>query len=128
LNGRAGSDVLVGGDGDDTLDGGRDRDILIGGTGTDTLTGGTGTGEDILVGGSTTLDNDIAGLNDLRSGWNGSDLYAVRVDALDDGLLAALVNNGDDGSNDVLDGGAGLDWYVLGDLDSVSSVNGEILS
>ena len=41
-NGGDGSDILIGGEGNDTLTGGAGDDVLLGGPGTDTLDGGTG--------------------------------------------------------------------------------------
>ena len=49
LDGGAGNDVLVGGDGDDDIKGDEGDDVLIGGDGVDTLDGGPG--DDILIDG-----------------------------------------------------------------------------
>jgi Ca2+-binding RTX toxin-like protein len=49
IDGGAGDDVLIGGDGPDTLNGGPGDDVLIGGAGPDTLNGGDG--DDVLMGG-----------------------------------------------------------------------------
>ena len=43
LNGGGGTDLLLGGTGDDNLNGGRGTDLLQGGPGSDTLDGGGGT-------------------------------------------------------------------------------------
>src|SRR5215204_3245013 len=54
VNGGAGDDILIGGDGNDTLNGGPGDDVLIGGPGIDILDGGDG--DDVviqLVGGDT---------------------------------------------------------------------------
>jgi Ca2+-binding RTX toxin-like protein len=55
LNGDAGDDVLLGGDGPDTINGGENDDVLIGGPGADVLDGGPGDnvliqGEDVARG------------------------------------------------------------------------------
>src|SRR5215211_3303492 len=54
VNGGAGDDILIGGDGNDTLNGGPGDDVLIGGPGIDILDGGDGDNVVIqLVGGDT---------------------------------------------------------------------------
>lgn len=63
LSGGAGDDLLMGRSGHDALDGGSGNDALIGGEGNDSLKGGTG--DDIL--------SDGAG-NDILSGGRGDDL------------------------------------------------------
>ena len=54
LNGGNGSDVLIGGDGNDTLNGGDGDDVLIGGPGLDALNGGAG--DDTFIGGEILVD------------------------------------------------------------------------
>ena len=50
LTGRAGDDILFGGDGDDTLEGGADRDLLNGGAGSDEFVFAAGSGRDVVNG------------------------------------------------------------------------------
>jgi Ca2+-binding RTX toxin-like protein len=61
LNGGAGDDILIGGDGNDNLNGGLGDDVLIGGPGIDTLDGGGG-GDIViqLVGGGDVVTSAIA--------------------------------------------------------------------
>jgi len=59
LNGDAGDDVLLGGDGPDTLNGGEGDDVLIGGPGADVLDGGPG--DNILIQGENLARGVSAG-------------------------------------------------------------------
>jgi Ca2+-binding RTX toxin-like protein len=112
------STALVGGSGNDTLYGSSVRNLLIGGVGTDTLFAGAG---DILIGGSTSFDSDPTALASVLVEWGRTDVdYSTRVKHLNGGFSGGL--NGlylfnsatvtDDGAVDVLNGGAGLDWYI----------------
>jgi VCBS repeat-containing protein len=83
LSGGEGDDILYGNAGDDVLDGGAGNDQLFGGVGNDVLDGGDG--DDTLFGGG--------GIDVLRGG------------AGNDRLIAA--------AGSTLDGGEGLDTYVL---------------
>src|SRR5205823_7575752 len=65
------NNVLVGGGGTDRLIGGQGRDILIGGPGASTLQAGSGGG--ILIGGTTSYDNNAAALAALLAEWRRSD-------------------------------------------------------
>ena len=142
LVGGAGRDVLVGGDGDDSLDGGSDRDVLIGGRGADTLRGGAGGNEslargasaagiipdgfedDLLIGGSTIWDADLAALGAIRAEWTSASPYADRVGHLR-GTLPGGANGHvflrttgtnptvfDDAIADLLRGESGQDWFL----------------
>ncbi|MGA1675222.1 MAG: peroxidase family protein [Pseudomonadales bacterium] len=105
LYGGDGADVVDGGDGDDvvygdsgavengTLDPNGDGDVIIGGAGNDTLYGGGGAdaldggeGNDVMLGGAGT---------DSYVGWDGDDLI--------------IMDAGDLGLNEVIDGGIGFD-------------------
>jgi Bacterial Ig-like domain (group 3)/RTX calcium-binding nonapeptide repeat (4 copies) len=115
-----GNDILVGGDGNDTLSDAVGVNLLIGGVGTDRLTGGTG--EELLIGGPTAYDLDPTGLTAILAEWTSGSPYADRVAHLT-GTTGGL-NNGtfltpgvtvtDDGWRDVLTGGKGSDWFVVG--------------
>ncbi|MEM9272443.1 MAG: S8 family serine peptidase [Cyanobacteria bacterium P01_F01_bin.143] len=107
VNGRAGDDTLVGGNGNDTLlgkggsdliSGGNNNDRLVGGNGNDTLVGGAG--PDILFG-ENNNDRLVGGNgNDTLIGGNGADrLFGENNN---DRLVGG---NG----NDTLVGGAGPD-------------------
>lgn len=118
LKGGGGHNVLLGGSGDDLLTGGNDRDLLIGGTGSDRLVGSAA--DDILIAGSTDYDASDAALAAILAEWTRTDrTYDERYDR----LLSTGVGAGgaikldattvhDDGVQDVLTGGAGLDWFL----------------
>ncbi|MBI1896686.1 MAG: PKD domain-containing protein [Acidobacteria bacterium] len=135
LKAGGGPAVLIGGAGDDTLTGSGGRNILIGGLGADTITDGQG--EDILIGGRTVYDSDpaaLAALDAILAEWNSSRDYATRIANLRGtgsgaGFDARLNGNFflradgpnptvfDDGAQDVMTGGGGLDWFFA-NLDS----------
>jgi hypothetical protein len=120
-----GPTVLVGGAGNDHLDGGVVNDILIGGAGSDYLQGRDGS--DILIAGTTGFDNNVPALIAIMSEWSRSDeSYLQRVANLSNSTVNGVSPNGsglngsdflnastvhDDGTGNLLEGGAGLDWY-----------------
>jgi hypothetical protein len=120
-----GVSVLVGGEGDDHLEGGTVNDILIGGAGSDHLQ--SHAGDDILIPGTTDFDTNVPALFAIMNEWGRSDEpYLQRVANLSNGTVNGVSPNGtglngsnflnastvhDDGSGDLLEGGAGLDWY-----------------
>ncbi len=135
LVGGSGNDALIGGAGSDTLSGGSGNDVLVGGSGKDNLTGGTGinlliagtgtaalkagTQSDLLIGGSTAYDSDIAALAAIMAEWTSSDSYATRI-----ARLTGSEGGGANGSTllttttvlnnhhaNTLSGGSGLDWF-----------------
>jgi Ca2+-binding RTX toxin-like protein len=126
LNGGVGNDILSGGTGNDRLTGGTGTNVLIGGAGSDKLTGGTG--DDLLIGGPTTFDLDLVGLDLILSEWQ-SPLtpYPDKVFHLtgtaggNNGSVYLTTGAGgtatDDGTQDVLTGGKGTDWFVVGATD-----------
>ncbi|MEM9471670.1 MAG: calcium-binding protein [Pseudomonadota bacterium] len=83
VNAGPGDDVVTGGEDKDTINGGEDDDQLFGGKGDDIINGGTG--DDILVGGAD---------KDSLFGGDGNDIL--------DGV--------DNKQEDILDGGAGIDF------------------
>lgn len=103
LNGNAGADLLHGGDGADTLNGDAGDDVLIGGTGTDTLNGGAG-------------DDELTGANIYSRDLSVEDLIILREtnDFLDLEEELSLDLSRDDSGADVLIGGAGEDFLLLG--------------
>jgi Ca2+-binding RTX toxin-like protein len=109
LLGGNGNDVVVGGAGTDTLFGGNGRDVLIGGTGADVIAGDNG--DDVLIAGSTSHDADPAALAAIRTAWSSGADYATRVRNLSATLLKAS-DLLDDGSDDLLSGNNGKDWFV----------------
>jgi Ca2+-binding RTX toxin-like protein len=135
--GSSANNVLVGGAGKDILTGSTGRDILIGGGGADKLHAGSG--GDVLIGGITTLDDDLMALAALLAEWSSNDSYQTRVQDLfgtgsggqngntflDD---ATVIN---DAAINHLFGGSsnGQDWFFLEGTDRVSGVQaGEIVS
>jgi Ca2+-binding RTX toxin-like protein len=113
------SSVLVGGSGNDTLYGGSARNLLIGGRGADTLYAGSA--GDILIAGYTSYDSNATALAYIMAEWDRTDVtYSTRVKQLggsqSGGLNGSYVLNGttifDDKTTDLLNGGAGLDWFL----------------
>ena len=128
-----GTDSLEGGPGNDSLDGGGDSDSVYGGPGNDTLLGGLGgdfleggAGDDSVVGGDgddylVVYDYQLG--NDTLNAGPGNDLLFVNVTAVPaEYVTHALGDDGDDrfviwgNGSLVLQGGTGLDTYVLRDL------------
>jgi hypothetical protein len=115
------SSVLVGGSGNDTLYGGSARNLLIGGLGADALYAGSA--GDILIGGYTSYDSNVTALAYIMAEWDRTDVtYFTRVKHLNGSLRGGLNGSyflksgtiSDDGSvADVLNGGAGLDWFFI---------------
>jgi uncharacterized delta-60 repeat protein len=120
LNGGPGHDVLVARAGADLLLGEDGFDFLIGGLGSDTARGGTG--DDILIGGFTVYDNDLPSLKLVIAEWsNPAHSYSVRFAQLQgpgvgiglngDTYLKGRQTVFDDNHADVVEGGAGRDWF-----------------
>jgi Ca2+-binding RTX toxin-like protein len=121
LLGGGGHDILLGGDGNDRLEGRNGADILIGGLGADLLWGGNSAavrvldGEDLLIGGTTSYDDNPAALAAIFSTWRAADTYANRVNALMNGTNGLPQLNGTTVANDLavddMYGNTGLDWF-----------------
>jgi Ca2+-binding RTX toxin-like protein len=118
--GGPGNDVLLGGEGNDLLAGGQGRDLLFGGRGRDRLVGDAS--DDILISGTTDDDASSTALWQIMDEWTRSDAsFAARVAHLEgtdaDGKNGASYLNDqtgpDDGSEDVLTGNAGDDWFLF---------------
>jgi hypothetical protein len=122
LKGGGGNNVLLGGSGDDVLIGGAGQNLLIGGEGADILNAG---GEDdLLIAGTTAFDANELALSAIMAEWTSGRDYATRIANLS-GTGSGPNNNGaifliasgpsatvfDDGAVDVLNGGAGMDWF-----------------
>jgi len=109
---------------------------LIGGSGPSTLRAGSG--GDILIGGTTSYDNNVAALAAVLAEWSRTDIdYATRIGHLNGTISGGL--NGSyllntssvqkDGMVNDLYGGAGLDWYFAGVLDVLfNKASGEIVT
>lgn len=122
LSGGSGNDTLWGDAGNDSLSGGKDKDVLVGGIGNDTLWGDSGDdvlagwdGKDILIGGSgnDSLWGDAG--NDSLSDGNDNDL-------LDGGDGADTLRGGT--GNDSLWGNAGADTFIYGKGDGQDIIYG----
>lgn len=138
LNAGGGPAVLDGGEGDDKLNGGSGRNILIGGAGADRLVAGGS--DDILIAGYL-LNLQASGTNvhkltandhallALVNEWNGNLSYTDRVTNLRSGAgssgvqLKKDVTVFDDTQTDLLTGGSGLDWFLIGALDVVTDLH-----
>jgi Ca2+-binding RTX toxin-like protein len=142
LVGEAGSDILLGGAGDDSLTGAADSDFLIGGLGADRLVDSAG--DDLEIGGSTAYDSVDEALRMILAEWISGRDYATRVKNIRDGSGSADRLNGpyfltlvpnaatpiatvfDDFAQDRLTGSSGLDWFFIGTGDIVTDLkNGE---
>jgi hypothetical protein len=115
LRGPSSPAILVGGSGNDVLIGGSGRDLLIGGTGTDKLSGKSG--DDLLIGGWTRFDDNAIALASIFSTWTRKDLtFSERVSRIHYGVPGGVQLNSttvfDDGRNDWLSGGSGVDWTI----------------
>jgi Ca2+-binding RTX toxin-like protein len=136
LDGGTGADRLVGDQewlssqgANDRLDGGDDADLLIGDAtniygsgkgGSDRLTGGAG--DDILIGDGDVMTDGARGGADTLDGGGGNDwLYGdgrTSAAAVVGGADKLYGGDGSDhliggGGNDLLEGGAGADWFVF---------------
>lgn len=110
ITGHVGTDLLVGGDGNDVIDGGAGHDWLNGGNGNDTLHGADG--DDLLVGGAgDDYLNAGTGINTLIGG-EGSD--TIDIDQLGklETVFAATANSA--GQTDIIRLGSGID--IAGNL------------
>lgn len=118
--------VFFGGDGNDILNasGSNVGNVLVGGAGVDRLIAGSG--GDILIGGTTSLDDNAAALAAVLAEWSRTDIdYSTRVAHLRNGgglngsylLDTSTVHN--DGAVNKLNGGGGLDWFFAGMMDVI---------
>jgi PKD repeat protein len=108
LDGGSLDDILVGDGGNDQIFGGNGRDIAIGGTGADSLFGEVN--DDVLVSGSTAIDNDSAALAAAMNAWVASRSVSAFSGA---GVITT------DGDIDVLSGKQGSDTYFFGTEDII---------
>jgi len=84
--------------------------------------------DDILIGGTTSVDNDADAVAAIFAEWTSGNNYATRVNNLRSGGGAngAFVLDdttvSDDGVKDTLFGNGGLDWFLFGDSDKVKDL------
>lgn len=110
--------LIVGGDGDDTLLGGRGQDVLIGGMGADVTLGEQG--EDVLIGGKIRHDDDRDALDEIFHHWTGPGSYEDRIDSLAHLLDSSSIE--EDNAVDILLGGQGHDWFLVGIGDLLADI------
>lgn len=86
---------------------------MIGGFGADNLVGDAG--DDILIGGYTSYDNNETALREILGRWEGNGSYQAREAALQSAnfqyRLIADQSVFDDNAVDELTGSAGSDWF-----------------
>jgi hypothetical protein len=74
VTGSQGNNLLVGDANPNVLIGGTGRNVLIGGAGADTLDASGSSGDNILIGGTTNFDNNLAALQAIFAEWTRTDL------------------------------------------------------
>lgn len=132
LNGTAGDDMLIGGEGGDSMGGGAGLDVMRGGDGGDQMSGGDAFDDMHGNQGADTLSGDGGGDwvvggkdNDRLYGADGDDIVYgnLGADLCDGGAGNDLIRGGQD--NDQLFGWSGNDW-LSGDRgnDTVSGGSG----
>ena len=130
IAGYGGNDLLLGAQGNDYLDGGTGDDLLLGGTGADYLEGGSGT--DWLYGNGWAATHTVYSVNETpiyaTGGYEISRGFSwvASADSIDSqGLATFFWTNGADvqsytaDAENVLDGGAGIDYLFGGDAADV---------
>ena len=128
VDGGAGSDVLAGGAGDDRLSGGDGNDLLIGSTGADQLYGNTG--DDILDGVSPVAGHSLADtfsgtLREEIATGIGAFFGDAAADADIHRFMRDLSSDQGEDAPDALYGGAGRDWLLGNDGDTLSGGGGQ---
>jgi Ca2+-binding RTX toxin-like protein len=131
LNGHFGNDVLFGGSASDQLFGGDGNDLLTGGVGSDRLRGDGG--DDTLAGGTSDLESQLeADLDSLLASNGSSGLSPDVQGAIDawfgsqsDAARSLFEGFDDDSTVDELNGGSGVDTFVVGSNDTLRNVSSE---
>lgn len=146
LKGGAGHDVLLGGAGDDLLVGGSGRDMIVGGLGADRIVGNAD--DDVLIAGSLQFSNVDAAITAIMAEWTSSrDIETRRRNLIgngngdrNNGLYFLLASDDpsteqdertviDDGSQDVLTGSSGVDWFFYDpNADRVTDLDDEVFA
>jgi hypothetical protein len=147
VTGSIGNDMIVGDANANVLIGGTGRNLVIGGGGADSIrTVAANTGDNILIGGTTSYDTNLAALSAIFAEWTRTDLsFADRFSDLFDGTNGAgatplnVVNgqlvllNGStvhaDTSPDTLTGGGkgtsgtgtGRNWFFVDSDDTITN-------
>lgn len=115
LKGGGGNDILIGSSGQDTLIASKGRNLLIGGEDSDLLSDSVG--EDIMISGSTSYDENDAALVAILGEWVRDVPAAQRVVDLVQGITGNIKLDpttvfGDHAPNVVLQGG-GQNWLLV---------------
>jgi hypothetical protein len=115
--GSSANNVLVGGSGQDLLVSGKGHNLLIAGLGGSTLR--SSSGQDILIGGTTDYDSNLAALGAIMAEWGRTDEDFLTRMAHLNGTLGGGANGATlltkatvhaSGVSDKLSAGSGLDW------------------
>jgi hypothetical protein len=142
VTGSQGNSLIVGDANPNILIGGTGRNALIGGGGADTLDASPATGGNILIGGTTDFDTNLAALNAIFAEWTRTDLgFSDRVSDLLTGSNStglAPLNSVDgtlvllnqttvhaDTSPDTLTGGFGRNWHFVDFDDVITNFNSD---
>jgi Ca2+-binding RTX toxin-like protein len=122
VNGGTGNDLVSGGEGDDTVVGGNGDDIVVGSTGADQLYGGAG--DDLLDGATPTADFSAAqAFSDLSDEFNAAfdSRYGDAATTADfNRFMRDIASEDGDSAPDALYGGAGEDWLIGNDGDTLT--------
>ncbi len=111
------------------LVGGAGKNLLIAGGGAATITGGSN--QDLIIGGTTSFDHNLAALNAIMAEWASLNSYAVKIKHLM-GTLAGGLNGStklttstvlNNSQASTLTGGQGLDWFWSSSQDQVNDKN-----
>jgi hypothetical protein len=91
VTGSQGNDLIVGDANANVLTGGTGRNVLIGGAGPDTLDASGASSDNILIGGTTDFDTNLAALDAIFAEWTRTDLgFRDRFNDLTSGSSGAL--------------------------------------
>ena len=111
IDGSAGKDLIFGGTGVDILFGSAGNDVVVGGDGLDLVFGGRG--HDIVVAGEISPTLTDQALRDISEDWA---VNRVADEGPDDETLDESV---EDDNVDLVHGGSGADWFIIGNRDWV---------
>lgn len=125
LYGNTGDDGLFAGDGDDRVFAGAGDDIVLGGEGDDLIRGGTGNDELFAQEGQDTLYGD--GGNDVLITENAFDLENPQTVFIGGEQVTyyPFTDTLTEDEADEADGGAGDDFFIFGDDDTLTGGEGE---
>ena len=123
LNAGTGTDLLIGGAGNDTLNGGTGNDLLDGGLGADAMTGGTGNDTYVVDNaGDTVTEGANAGTDTIRTSLAAFTLAANFENLVFTGTTA-FTGTGNAAANTIT-GGSGANTLIGGDDNDTLNGNG----